>query len=232
LRLKGYGLGVSTQTLTLTHRHTSVLVGQPLRGSYRVSGLTGRESVHFAVHGPFTSAATRCTGTPRATARATVRGSGVRALPRWAPARTGYYAWQVVARGNSTTRPAKACGTAYLVQKNTDTHHSRAGGARTVRVGHAFGPDVIVAGFDRAEVHTVDTRVYGPFLHKDKATCTRHRLFRTLPTSIRGNKRWSETTVVNRDGNTGYYVFRSTLEAGTFMRSSQSRCGNTVHVTR
>ena len=77
----------------------------------------------------------------------------------------------------------------------------------------------------------VYTRVYGPFLHKDKTRCARHRLFRTLPTSVRNNRRWNKTTVVNRDGNAGYYIFQTTLGAGTFMRSSQSRCGNTIRVT-
>ena len=104
--------------------------------------------------------------------------------------------------------------------------------SHTVKVGHAFGPDVIVSGFDRPEVHTVNTRVYGPFAHKDNTRCASNRLFRTLPTSVRDDKRWRETLVVNRGSNIGYYVFRTTLDAGTFMRSSQSRCGNTIHVTR
>jgi hypothetical protein len=204
-----------------------------LRGTYTVTGLTGHETVAFAVHGPFTSAAaTRCGGTALATARATIRSNGTRSLPRWSPARTGYYAWHVAARGNSTTRPANACGTAYLTQKNTVTDQSRLGVAHTVTVGHAFGPHLVVSGFDRPEVHTVDTRVYGPFVHKDRAECTRHRLFRTLPTSIRGNKHWDKTTVVNNDSNTGYYVFQTELDPGTFMRASRSGCGSTIHVIK
>ena len=231
LRLRGYGLGVSTQTLRITNTSASVLVGHPLRGTYRVTGLTGRETVGYALYGPFTAAATRCTGTALITARATIGSNGTRSLPQWKPARTGYYAWHVAARGNSTTRPASACGRAYLARKNTFTKQSRVGVAHTVRVGHAFGPEITVSGFDRPEVHTVHTRVYGPFLHRDRTGCTPHRLFRTLPTSIRNNGRWKETTVVNSHGNTGYYVFQTTLVGGTFMRSSQSRCGNTIHVT-
>ena len=162
-----------------------------------MTGLTGLETVDYAVYGPFTAAATGCTGTTRMTAKATIGSNGTRSLPQWNPARTGYYAWQVAARGNSTTRPASACGTAYLTRKNTTTKQFRVGVARTVKVGHAFGPDVLVSGFDRPEVHTVHTRVYGPFRHKEKTRCTRSHLFRTLPTSIRNNKRWNETTVVN-----------------------------------
>jgi len=232
LRLHGHGLGISTQTLTITNRSASVLVGHPLRGTYHVTGLTGRETVDYAVYGPFTTAATRCSGTALKTARATIAGNGTRSLPAWNPARTGYYAWQIAARGNSTTRPASACGTAYLTQKNTTTRQSRSGAAHAVKVGHAFGPEIIVSGFDRPEVHTVYTRVYGPFVHKDKARCSRGRLLRTLPTAIRKNKRWRQTTVVNRAGNTGYYVFRTTLDAGTFMRGSHSGCGGTIRVTR
>jgi hypothetical protein len=232
LRLRGYGLGVSTQTLTITNTFASVGVGHPLQGTYKVAGLTRRESVEYSVYGPFPAPGTSCSGTAVMTAKATIRSNGTRSLPRWSPARTGYYAWRVAARGNSTTRPASACGRAYLAQKNTSTEQSRAGVAHIVKVGHAFGPDIIVSGFDRPEVHTVHTRVYGPFVHKDKTRCTRHRLFRNLPTFIRNNKRWRKTTVVNSHRNIGYYVFQTTLAAGTFMRSSQSRCGNTIHVTQ
>jgi len=232
LRLRGYGLGVSTQSLTITNTSPSVHVGHPLRGTYKVTGLTQRETVDFAVYGPFTTAATSCSGAALMSAKATIGSNGTRSLPRWSPARTGYYAWRVAARGNSTTRPASTCGTAYLTRKNTVTEQSRVGGAHTVKVGHAFGPEIIVSGFDRPEAHTVHTRVYGPFVHKDKTRCTRHRLFRSLPTFIRNNKRWHKTTVVNRRRNTGYYVFQTTLGAGTFMRSSQSRCGNRIHVTQ
>ncbi len=231
LRLRGYGLGVSTQTLTITNTSASVLVGHPLPGTYSVTGLTGRETVDYAVYGPFTAAAIGCTGTARMTAKTTVGSNGTRSLPPWSPARTGYYAWRVAARGNSTTRPTSACGTAYLTRKNTTTKQSRVGVARTVKIGHAFGPDILVSGFDRPEVHTAYTRVYGPFRHKEKTRCTRNHLFRTLPTSVRTNKRWHETTVVNYRGNIGYFVFRTTLDAGTFMRSSQSGCGSTIHVT-
>jgi hypothetical protein len=232
LRLHSHGLGVSTQTLRITNRFASVLVGHPLRGTYRVTGLTGRETVDYAVYGPFAAAATSCSGAAVTTATAVISGNRTRSLPSWDPAKTGYYAWRVTARGNSTTRPASACGTAYLAQKKTSTKLSRAGVAHTVKVGHAFGPDIIVSGFDRPEVHTVRTRIYGPFLHKGKVRCTQGRLFRSLPTAIRNNKRWRETTVVNHAANTGYYVFKTTLDAGTFLRSSHSRCGNTIRVTK
>ena len=232
LRLRVYGLGVSTQTLTITNGPDSVLVGQPLQGTYGVAGLTGHETVDYAVYGPSTTGAPSCTGTALTTATATIGSNTTRSLPPWSPTRTGYYVWRVAARGNSTTRPASACGTAYLTQKNTNTVQSRVGAAYRVTLGHAFGPDVIVSGFDRPESHIVRTRVYGPFLHKDKAQCTGSRLFRTLLTSIGNNKRWKETTVVDSSGNTGYYVFQTTLDAGTFMRSSDSRCGIAIHVTR
>lgn len=230
LRLRAYGLGVSTQTLTITNTSASVLVGHPLRATYSVTGLTGRETVDYAVYGPFT-AASSCNGTPLITASATIFGNGTRFLPQWNPSRTGYYAWQVSPRGNSTTRPASVCGTAYLTQKHTRTEQSRVGAVHTVKVGHSFGTDIIVSGFDRPEVHTAHTRVYGPFHHKAKTRCTRNRLFRALPTSIRNNKRWNKSTVANSGGNTGYYVFQTTLDGGTFMLGSQSRCGNTIHVT-
>lgn len=231
LRLRGYGLGVSTQRLKITNASASVLVGHPLGATYKVTGLFGRETVRYAVYGPFTAAATRCTGTARITAKATISSNRTRSLPRWNPVRTGYYAWHVAARGNSTTRPASACGAAYLTRKNTTTKQSRIGGVHTVKVGRSFGPEIIVSGFDRPEVHTVYTRVYGPFTHKDKTRCTSKRLFHTLPTSIRDNKRWNKTTVVHRGRNAGYYIFRTTLQSGTFMRGSQSRCGNMIHVT-
>jgi hypothetical protein len=232
VRLRGHGVGVSTQTLTIANATASVLVGHSLSGTYGVSGLIGSETVGFAVYGPVTTAATRCTGSALTTAEATISGNGTRSLPAWSPARTGYYVWQVAARGNSTTRPASACGTAYLTRKDTGTEQSLAGVAHTVRVGHAFGPVIVVSGFDRPEAHTVHTRVYGPFAHKSKARCAPRRLFRTLATSIDDDKRWHRTTVVNNAGNTGYYVFRTTLEGGTFMRGSRSRCGNPVQVTR
>ncbi len=231
LRRRGHGLGVSTQNLTITNSAASVLVGHSLKGTYSVTGLTGHQTVDYAVYGPFTAGATSCTGTALVTATATISGNGIRSLPPWNPARTGFYAWQVAARGNSTTRPASACGTAYLTRKTTITQQSRVGVVHTVRLGHAFGPEISVSGFDRSEVHTVQTRVYGPFLNKAKTHCSRSRLFRTLPTAIRSNKRWKNTTAVNRDRNIGYYVFQSTLDNGTFMRSSQSRCGTTIRVT-
>jgi hypothetical protein len=232
LRLRVYGLGVGTQTLTITNSPASVLVGQPLRGTYSVTGLTGHETVDYAVYGPSTAGAPACTGTALTTAQATIGSNTTRSLPQWTPARTGYYAWQVAARGNSTTRPASTCGTAFLTQKNTITKQSRVGLTYTVKVGHEFGLDVIVSGFDRPEAHLVRTRVYGPFLHKDKARCTNSRLFRTLLTSIANNNRWKQTTVVDRGGDIGFYVFQTTLDAGTFMRSSHSRCGIAIHVTR
>lgn len=232
LRLRTHGVGVTAQTVAITNSSAAVLVGRPLQATYSVTGLSGLEIVDFAVYGPFTSTATSCSGTALTTATGTIGSDGHRALPLWTPQRTGYYAWLVAARGNATTRPAHACGTAYLTQKNTGTDQSRAGLAKTVRVGHAFGPDVIVTGFDRPEAHTVTTRVYGPFLHKDNTRCTRDRLFRTLPTSVQNNRRWHQTTVVNRDRNAGYYVFQTTLDAGTFMRSSQSGCGTTFQVTK
>ena len=232
LRLRSYGLGVTTQSLTITNTSASVLVGHPLQGTYSVTGLSGAETVDYAVYGPFTSSATSCTGAAVLTAKATISSNGTSSLPPWNPARTGYYTWHVAARGNSTTRPASACGTAYLTQKNTITKQSRIGVATTVKVGHAFGPDIIVSGFDRPETHTASTRVYGPFVHKDGTRCTSNHLFRTLPTAVRTNKRWKKTTVVGSDSNTGYYVFQTTLDAGTFMRSSQSRCGNTIQVAK
>jgi hypothetical protein len=232
LRLRGWGLGISTQTLTITNSSAAVLVGHPLQGTYSVTGLTGRETVEHAVYGPFTTAAAGCSGTSVSAAKATINRNGSRSLPRWAPTRTGFYAWRVFAHGNSTTRPASVCGTAYLTQRHTFIRQSRVGAAYSVKVGHAFGPHITVSGFDRPEVHTVRTRVYGPFAHKDKASCTRSRLFRTLPTSIRDNREWNKTTVVGRKRNAGYYVFRTTLSAGTFMRSSQSRCGDRIHVTK
>jgi hypothetical protein len=188
--------------------------------------------VDYAVYGPSTAGAPACTGTALTTAQATIGSNTTRSLPQWTPARTGYYAWQVAARGNSTTRPASTCGTAFLTQKNTITKQSRVGLTYTVKVGHEFGLDVIVSGFDRPEAHLVRTRVYGPFLHKDKARCTSSRLFRTLLTSIANNNRWKQTTVVDRGGDIGFYVFQTTLDAGTFMRSSHSRCGIAIHVTR
>jgi hypothetical protein len=233
LKLRGYGLGVTTQRVTIANSFGSVLVGHPLRGTSSVTGLSGpRETVKYAVYGPFAAASTRCVGTPSFTSTATITSNGTGSLPSWSPARTGYYAWHVAARGNSTTRPASACGTAYLTQKNTLTHQARVGTAHAVKVGHAFGPDISVSGFDRAEVHTVYTRVYGPFLHKDRTRCTSHRLFRTLPTSTRRNGQWHKTTVVNSNRNTGYYVFQTTLHPGTFMLSSQSRCGIAIQVTK
>jgi len=232
LRRQVYGLGISTQTLKIANSSASVLVGHRLQGTYKVTGLTGRETVHYAVYGPFTAAATRCTGTAVMTAKATIGSNGTRSLPRWNPVRTGYYAWQVATRGNSTTRPASACGSAYQARRQTHTTQSRAGAARTVKLGRAFGPDIRVSGFDRPEAHTVHTRVYGPFLHQAKARCARSRLFRTLLTSIRDNKLWNKSTVVNLHRNTGYYVFQTTLDAGTFMRSSHSRCGIAIHVIK
>jgi hypothetical protein len=231
LRLRGHGLGVTTQSVTITNTSGSVLVGHPLQGSYRVTGLSGSETVDFAVYGPFGSSATSCTGSPLTTANATITSNGTRSLPPWSPTRTGYYAWHVAARGNSTTRPASACGSAYRTQKDTSTDQSRVG-AFTVKVGHSFGPDITVSGFDRREEHTVDTRAYGPFGHRDNAKCTPYHLFRTLPTSIHGNDRWRKTTVVNHDRNAGYYVFQTTLRGGTFMRSSHSGCGNTIRVVK
>jgi hypothetical protein len=232
LRLQGYGLGISTQSLTITNTSASVLVDHPLGAAFSVTGLYGREAVDVAVYGPSTGASTGCTGTALATGKGTITGNGTAALPTWTPARTGYYRWQVAARGNSTTRPATACGNAYLTQKNTITEQSRVGTTNTVRVGHAFGPDIIVAGFDRSEVHNVYTRVYGPFLHRDNTSCTSKHLFRTLPSSLHSNKQWRETTVVSSNTNTGYYVFQTTLNAGTFMLGSQSRCGDAMQVTR
>jgi hypothetical protein len=49
---------------------------------------------------------------------------------------------------------------------------------------------------------------------------------------VHSNKQWQKTTVVNSNANTGYYVFQTTLDAGTFMLGSQSRCGDTMQVTR
>jgi hypothetical protein len=232
LGLRGYGLGISTQTLKITNASASVRVGHPLRGTYNVTGLTGSETVDYTVHGPFSSAATSCTVASLSTSKGAISSNGTHALPRWKSAKTGYYAWQVSARGNSTTRPASACGTAYLVWKHTHTDQSRIGKAHFVRLGHAFGPEVIVSGFDRSEVHTVGTRVYGPFVHKDRTRCSRQRLFRTLPASISNNKKWNQTTVVTRPENTGYYVFQTTLDNGTFMRSSHSQCGDVIRVIR
>jgi hypothetical protein len=226
------GLAISTQTVRITNRSTSVLVGRPLLSTYSVAGLTGRENVDYAVYGPFPVAATRCSGTPAITAKATIKSNGTRSLPRWRPGRTGFYAWRVAARGNSTTRPASACGSAYRTERNTTTAQSRAGAGRTVTLGHAFGTHIKVSGFDRVEVHTVRTRVYGPFVHKAKTHCARGRLFRTLLTTVDNNDEWNKTIVVNRSHNTGYYVFQTTLDAGTFMRGSRSRCGSTIRVTR
>ena len=232
LRLRGYGLGVSTQSLTIANTSASVLVGHPLGGTFSVTGLIGHETVDHTVYGPFTSAATSCTGTALTTASTTITSNGAHSVPPWSPARVRDYAWRVVARGNSTTRPASACGTAYLTQKNTHTEQSRIDGVYKVGVGHAFGPEIAVSGFDRPEVHTVQTRVYGPFQLKENTACTAGRLFRTLLTSIGNNDRWKRTTVVNSDSNTGFYVFQTTLDAGTFMRGSSSQCGDAIHVTK
>lgn len=232
VRLRGYGLGVSTQRVAITNTSTSALVGRALRGTYSVSGLFGSEAVHYAVYGPFATAATSCTGTPLFTAEGTISRNGIGSLPRWDPARTGYYAWRLAAGGNLTTRPAGACGSAYLTQKHTGTHQSRHGRTHVVRLGTEFGPDITVSGFDRVEVHTVYTRVYGPFVHKSKARCNDVRLFRTLATSIRHNKRWHESTVVVHKRDVGYYVFQTTLGTGTFMRGSHSGCGSAVRLRK
>lgn len=226
---KGTGVGVTSQTVSENNAYGSVLVGKPLAGTYSVAGLSGSETVNFAVYGPFTSTSTSCSGTPLFTSATTVSADGTYPLPTYAAAKTGYYVWAVRAAGNAASLAASTCGTAYRTDKTTTTSQARYNSVASVSPGHTMGPLVSVGGFDRTETHTLTLRVYGPFADKTKVTCSNsNKLIRTVSSSVSNNT--TDKRMTTAVSGTGYYVFQTTLANGTFMLGSRSSCGVVTRV--
>ena len=232
LRLRGYGLGVTTQSLTITNASAFVLVGHPLQGTYSVTGLSGAETVDYAVYGPFTSSATSCTGTAPLTARSHHQQQRHQLAAAMEPREDGLLRL-ARSRARELHHPAGECLRHRLPDPDQHRHQTIPGRCRImVKVGHPS------ARTSSCPASTGQRRTPPP-RGSTVPSCTRTRpdvpattSSASCPPPSRTNKQWRKTTVVGSDSNTGYYVFQTTLDAGTFMRSSQSGCGTTIQVAK
>lgn len=219
-------LGTTTQTVSVSNSTGNVLVGQKLAGTRNVTGGVGTRSTKTTIHGPLASSSSPCGAPIRYTWNGTTAG-GPAPLPTYTAPLTGYYRWQVVVGGNSSTASASTCGASVRVQKRATVGQARSAGVAVgVKANKQFDVDVKISGFDRSESHTVTSRLYGPFASQENVRCAPLRQARVVNKTISGNGTHDMPNVTLGTAHIGkWFGWQSTLNSGNFILGSSSTCG-------
>lgn len=216
--------GTSAQTITIANATSLRRVGQALAGTYTITGGTGDRDVTRRVYGPFASSSNTCER-PVPHSSTAVSGGGTTALPAFAPTTSGYYRWGVEAASNALTLAASACGAPVRVQRQASVSQYRPEGLDySVKVGQPWRVGVTVAGFDRAESHTITSRVYGPYSSSDAIKCVESKRVggKNQTRNITGNGSWSMGAVTM--SQPGYYGWQTTLSSGELILGGVTGC--------
>ncbi len=235
-RVRTRVLAAGAQSVSIANAAATIMTAQNLGGSYTVSGGTGTRAVTARVFGPFDTASTSCSGTPAFSDASSIEADGTRRLPIWPPQRSGYYVWEVAVGGNQGSAAARVCGAAVRVRTQAGLTQSRPAGqcCHQVAVGEGFRVHVRSTGFDRAETHTVTSRLYGPYAARDKVSCGagKHLGSKDVTANLSGNKEFDmPAVVINASGRTGWYGWKSTLSTGTLIVGKTTGCGVVYQVT-
>ncbi|MBU2698556.1 Ig-like domain-containing protein [Pimelobacter sp. 30-1] len=224
------------QTVVVANGSATLRVGQPLAGTYTVDGGSGTRTVARSAYGPFDTSATNCNAPRAYTSSTSMSSNGRFALPSWLPPKSGYYRWGVAVTGNELSTAASTCGASVRVIKQAAVAQDRpAGRSRTVKVGQGFDVDVVVSGFDRAEGHSLVSRLYGPFVNKDNARCVESKRVasKNQTRNVSGNGKVNMgNAAISSSANTGWYVWQTTLSTGDLVAGATSACGVLYEVVR
>jgi hypothetical protein len=224
------------QAVSVANAKSSILTGQALGGTYTVAGGTGSRTVSSSVYGPFDDTATSCTSTPAFSSDSTIDADGTYPLPPYAPTKSGYYRWGILAAANPYSTEASACGPNVRVRKQAAIGQLRPDGRPVqVKVGQAFDLTVRISGFDRAETHTVTSILYGPYTSKDNVTCADSRRVsgHDQTRQVTGNGDFNmPNTVINSNANVGWYGWKSMLASGELILGDTSNCGVLYQVVK
>lgn len=225
-----------SQSVSVANAVAALRVGQLLGGTYTIAGGAGTRTVTRSYYGPFDTSASNCTSPRPYSSSTSTSSNGRSALPSWLPPKSGYYRAGVTVGGNDLSTTASACGAPVRVMKQAAIAQDRpAGRSRQVKVGEGFNVTVQVSGFDRAEGHTVVSRLYGPFADKDNARCTEAKRVSSKNQSrnVSGNGDYAMgKAVITAKANTGWYVWQTTLSSGDLIAGGTSSCGVLYEVVR
>ncbi|MBU2698840.1 hypothetical protein CCO04_27505 [Pimelobacter sp. 30-1] len=225
-----------SQSVSVANAASALRVGQLLGGSYTIAGGSGTRSVTRSYYGPFDTSASNCSSPRPYTSSTSTSTNGRYSLPSWLPPKSGYYRAGVAVGGNDLSTAASTCGTPVRVIKQAAIAQDRpAGRSRQVKIGEGFNVTVKVSGFDRAEGHTVVSRLYGPFASKDNARCTEAKRVASKNQSrnVSGNGDYTMgKAVITAKANTGWYVWQTTLSSGDLIAGGTSSCGVLYEVVR
>lgn len=213
--------GMTDQTVTIGNNPTGpVLAGQRIGGTFSVSGGSGTRSARVAVHFGLDQP-DDCTSAPRATWSTTVTSdSPGGALNPFATARTGFYSYGVVVRGNDSSTPATRCGAGVRVERQALLNQI---GATTRRKGQGARVEVVVRGFDRAEARTMRSELHGPYATRPtRCPGPGVRPHHTRTWAVGHNANVVVTAPV-RDANR-FYIWKTILPGGPFIRGAV-HCG-------
>ena len=106
-----------------------------------------------------------------------------------------------------------------------------AGDSGTVVAGKPTQVSVRITGFDRLESHTATSTFFGPFPTREAARCVDKKVMRRVTKNIKANGTYPMPKVVPTRGNTGFYIWSSTLTSGQLILGNNSACGVIVKVT-
>ncbi len=228
-------IATGAQSVTVSNTTNVASTGQALTGRYSIAGGAGSRSVTRSLRGPFSTSSTSCTGGTAYTSTTTIADDGSWALPSFAPTKSGYYRWTVAAGGNDFSIAATGCGAPVRVRKQASVNQFRLDDdTNDVSIDKKFQIGARVAGFDRVEAHTLTSRLYGPYKHKENVDCDPDRRVsgKTVTKSVSSN---GDVTmpgaVIGSQANVGWYGWQTTLNNGVLITGDVSTCGVLFHVT-
>ena len=103
-----------------------------------------------------------------------------------------------------------------------------------VKLDKKFQIGTRVSGFDRTEAHTLTSRLYGPYAHKENVDCDPDRRVsgKTVTKSVSTNGDLTMPgAVIGAKANVGWYGWQTTLNSGDLIIGDVSTCGVLFHVT-
>ncbi len=229
-------LASGAQVVSVSNTASVISTGAALAGRYSIAGGEGTRTVTRSVRGPYGSSTTSCSGGIAYTSATSITANGAWSLPSYQPTKSGYYRWTVTSGGNAFSDSATGCGAAVRVRKQANVGQFRlAGDTNAVKLDKKFAIGVRVVGFDRSEVHTLTSRLYGPYSQKDNARCGASRLVssKTVTKNVSTNGDVTmPSAVIGAKANVGWYAWQTTLNTGDLIIGDTSGCGVPFHVTQ
>jgi hypothetical protein len=222
-----------TRRFTVPVRGTPAIVVSPpatmvgpglTRGSFTLDGVggTAANTATATLYGPFdsTSPAVCVDLVARASASVTVRGNGTYPLPHLRVPRYGIYVWKVRTAANRLNHEAERCGGKVralsrprLVVRAPDT---------TVAAGTRVRAGVRASGFPDGYKRAGKVRLVGPFLHRDRVSCSASRTLASRWYTAEANvAHWTPRITVS---HRGYYAWIASAPSSYFSLPTSSTC--------